>query len=624
MKKVIWYGLSMLLVAAMLIVSCNSSTTTTSTIPTLATSTTSTMTTTATNVTTTTSAAAAVTVTTTSTGNWWDSLGIPQFGGEINLSLPSDITGWDPYQGMGTYNVFSAYMEQLFSPSWTENPTIQNYQLSFWDSSYAGSGMVQSWEFTNPSTLVLNLQQGIYWQDLAPSFGREFTATDVVYDYDRMMGLGDGFTAPSFYWLNADVFNFLTSVKATGNFTVTMNWSISNPEDVLENMLAPGPTTSMEDPDAVAAYTTSNNLALSNWHNAIGTGPFILQDFVDDTSVTFVKNPNYWGYDERYPQNQLPYVNQLNFLVITQTPTALAAMRTGKIDVLDNVTTANVQGMQQTNPTILVASVPGASAANTIDPRNDLAPFNNLNVRIALQEGIDLPTIAKTYYNGVVSPDPSTMTSNYMTGWGYPYSQWPASLQAEYAYNPTNAKALLVAAGYPNGFNTNIVVSSDSDLTLLQIVQSYFTNINVNMSITTMDPASWSSYVTLSHKNLALAMRANGSLGFSYSPFIQLTRYLPGNNPNYMMINDPVFNAAQPDAMAATTINQVKQIVQATNEEVAQQHYVISLLPPPTYSFYQPWLKGFDAQYCATWGWGGPQLLYFWDARFWIDQTLKS
>ena len=61
-----------------------------------------------------------------------------------------------------------------------------------------------------------------------------------------------------------------------------------------------------------------------------------------------------------------------------------------------------------------------------------------------------------------------------MTGWGLPYLQWPQSLQQEYAYNPTNAKALLAAAGYPNGFNTTCIQDSAADGNMLLIVQSYF------------------------------------------------------------------------------------------------------------------------------------------------------
>ena len=61
---------------------------------------------------------------------------------------------------------------------------------------------------------------------------------------------------------------------------------------------------------------------------------------------------------------------------------------------------------------------------------------------------------------------PQTLVSYYITGWGWPYPQWPASTQAEYSFNPTNAKALLAAAGYPNGFKTNVVASTQGDLDL--------------------------------------------------------------------------------------------------------------------------------------------------------------
>jgi peptide/nickel transport system substrate-binding protein len=531
----------------------------------------------------------------------------------MTVTLPSDLTGFDPIQGEFVNQIWTAWMEQLFSPNWTEDPSVQNYQIGFWDNSFAAGGLLQSWEFTNPSTIVMHVRQGIHWQNIPPANGAELTANDIVYHFDRMCGLGDGFTTIPPVWAASVVWTYVKSVTATDNYTVVMNWSVSNPEYILENMEAAGASTSIENPAAVQLWGD-----VTDWHHAIGSGPFILKDYVSGSSANLVKNPNYWGTDERYPQNQLPYLDSLDFLIIPDHSTALAAMRSGKIDVLDNVSTTDVKNMQSTNPAISVVSVPGAAAANTIDPRNDKTPFDDIRVREALQMAIDLPTIASNYYNGTVSPDPSTLTSNYLTGWGFPYSQWPSDLQAQYAFNVPGAKALLTAAGYPNGFNTDIVVSSDADLSLLQVVQSYFSAINVNMSIRTMDPASFINYVSINRSQDALAMRANGELGLNYQPFIQLVRYQPTNTANYMNINDSTFNAALPDAMAATTTAQVKQIVQSLNEYVAQQHFVISLLVPPTYSFCQPWLKGFNAQYGATWGYSGPQLLYFYEARFWI------
>jgi len=51
-------------------------------------------------------------------------------------------------------------------------------------------------------------------------------------------------------------------------------------------------------------------------HHAVGTGPFILKEFIPDVSATLVKNPDYWGHDERYPQNQLPYFDSVRLLII--------------------------------------------------------------------------------------------------------------------------------------------------------------------------------------------------------------------------------------------------------------------------------------------------------------------
>ena len=61
-----------------------------------------------------------------------------------------------------------------------------------------------------------------------------------------------------------------------------------------------------------------------------------------------------------------------------------------------------------------------------------------------------------------------------MTGWGFPYEDWPQELKDEYAYNPALAKILLAEAGYPDGFKTNVVADAHDDIELMRIVKSYF------------------------------------------------------------------------------------------------------------------------------------------------------
>ena len=71
-----------------------------------------------------------------------------------------------------------------------------------------------------------------------------------------------------------------------------------------------------------------------DWKNLVGTGPFMLTDIVEGASLTYAKNPDYWGHDEKYPENRLPYVDEVTRLEIPEEATALAALRSGRIDFI--------------------------------------------------------------------------------------------------------------------------------------------------------------------------------------------------------------------------------------------------------------------------------------------------
>ena len=191
---------------------------------------------------------------------------------------------------------------------------------------------------------------------------------------------------------------------------------------------------------------------------------------------------------------------------------------------------------------------------------------------------INLPLIAQTYYNGQSVSIPEPLTSDFMTGWGAPYNTWPADSQAQYAYNPIQAKALLAAAGYANGFTTDIVANQAADLSLLQIVQSMFSSVNFNMSIQVMASAAFSSYVLTNHQNDALDIKApnQGDLGLTFYPLRQLMKFQTGGSSNDAVVTAATVNAFYTQALAATSTAQVQAIVTAANLYVAQ-HISLSL-----------------------------------------------
>ena len=71
-----------------------------------------------------------------------------------------------------------------------------------------------------------------------------------------------------------------------------------------------------------------------DWRDLVGTGPYTLADWTKGSSVTWDKNPDYWGFDEKFPDNRLPYFDQLRALVMPETTMYISALRTGQLDYI--------------------------------------------------------------------------------------------------------------------------------------------------------------------------------------------------------------------------------------------------------------------------------------------------
>jgi len=548
---------------------------------------------------------------------WWTKLGQPQYGGEIVIRAPWEIADFDPFIRGQLGNIYAAWMEPLSTDDWTLDPAIFEYKAHWRPIQYIKGFLAESWEFTDPGTLVVHLRKGIHWQDIPPANGREFVADDVVFHYNRLYHLVEGRAKSSSSGAN-DIIK-LVSITTTDKYTVVMKWSVPNPGLILDILHQVGVAHFMENPEAVKKWGD-----LTDWHHAIGTGAYILKDFVAGNSASLVKNPNYWGHDERYPQNKLPYIDSVKFVIIPDEAQAIEAMRAGKIDIIDHISPLQAYALTKTNPEILMMTHPDSNALS-IEPRNDSAPFNDIRVRKAMQMAINLPEISKSHYKGLIEPYPCTLTSRYMTGWGFPYEEWPKDLQDEYSYNPKAAGKLLAQAGYPRGFKTNIVVDTDADLELIKIIKSYFAQVGIEMEIRIMKPAEWLDFIRRDHKHDQLAHRTGGSpLGHTSAPSHDLVQYAKNSANNWSMVDDPGFDAFLPKALATADVNEMKKVIRDVNEYVARQHFSISLLQSQAYSLCQPWVKGFSGQFGSAWAHGGgPARSSFYLSRFWIDRILK-
>lgn len=159
------------------------------------------------------------------------------------------------------------------------------------------------------------------------------------------------------------------------------------------------------------------------------------------------------------------------------------------------------------------------------------------------------------------------------------------------------------------------------DMSLLDIVQSDFAAVGINMSIQVLPLASYNSLVGTQHKQTALNAGSAGNLGKTTEPISEIFKYTPANSTNSWGFNDPTYNAFYTAAENATSVADVQTALKGANEELLQIHFPISLLQTVTVSLIQPVLEGYYGQNDAFTGSYGPTCLGFYASRCWLAST---
>jgi len=600
-KKLLVGLLLVLVIASTLLASCTSNTTS-------STSTSTPQGTTSAQSSTTTQTSTPATTSAATQANWWDKFGVPQYGGEVTAWSNQTVGGsWDPNagRGLGAGAGTNLQLEILYTFDRALDRSIWAYNTGFTPLEYMEGALAESWEQADLSTVVLHIRKGVYWQNIPPVNGREFTAQDVQYSFDRTLGTGSGFTEPNPF--RAGSYGAVASITATDQYTVQIK---------------------LKQPGVVGLYQVlTGNLGFvppewdqqadpSDWKSAVGTGAWMLTDFQVGTSATYSKNPNYWGYDARYPQNKLPYIDTFKQVAIPDVTTAIAALRTAKIDLMIEtfglLTMQQQQTLAKTNPDIQQAVIPGPAAVLSL--RCDTKPFTDIKVRKALQMAINLPAIAKSFYVGTVNGDPVGLISPAITGWATPYAQWPVELQQEYTYNPTKAKQLLADAGYPDGFETNVFAPTGSYIPLLEIVKSEFADIGVNMTINVMDKPTLNALVSAGKEDQMSF--DSGQMGSTGPVMDAINRRLTNSGENHTYNNDPAYDALVNKVNTAATTADMQKSAVAADMYSLQQHWSVNFCNTHQPLVWQSWVKGYSGEYGM-----------FSSAKFyglWIDQSLKK
>ncbi len=282
----------------------------------------------------------------------------PEYGGTLIYVFRSTVEPRDPWFGSGAGQIMSAPLEKLGTVDWAIDRDMFHFVGGYAPPLSALTGaLAESWEQPDATTYIFHIRQGVHWHDKPPMNGRELTAEDVEFNFHRMLGnklTGTGFSeaepSPAAGALGTLPWE---SVTATDDGTVVMK--LTEPRLRAEQHMLDQRYVFIQPPEVIEQHGD-----MQDWRNIVGTGPFMLTDFVPDSSLTFTKNPNYWGFDEKYPDNRLPYVDELKALYMEEYATIMAALRSGQADCAcwqgnsQIATVDQAESLMRTNPELVV------------------------------------------------------------------------------------------------------------------------------------------------------------------------------------------------------------------------------------------------------------------------------
>lgn len=430
-------------------------------------------------------------------------------------------------------------------------------------------GLAAKWETPDAQTFTFHLQPGAKWQNLAPVNGRPVTSDDVNFSMQYQSRTGQFKGSKLFPSLNGTNYEGLDSVQTPDASTVVIHFSA--PFVPFQQHM------SLERNGIVAheVYEKDGDFTKT----LIGTGPWQLDtaDSQHGSKWVMVRNPGYF-------LSGRPYIDRVNYLVIPDDSTVIAAFQTKQIDLLDksHITPVNAPQIAKANPQAVDWPFNDTSGGllfmNVKRP-----PLNDLRIRQAINFSIDRDAFLKTFAGGqgewaVAGSQPGLFTHD--------------EIHAMLKFDPAQARQLVSAAGYPNGVDLEFHFSPTRGATVqneVQLIQSQLKAGNINVTLKPEDEATYT--VTQRQGQYFLDLEAKPQIG-------DIDAYIYYNwdsksGGNFGGVSDPQLDAllaqqrqeVDPEKRNATLRQAVKIIV--------DNAYYTALFYGQNHYFWQPSVKNF-------------------------------
>ncbi|MBR1123539.1 ABC transporter substrate-binding protein [Bradyrhizobium lablabi] len=348
--------------------------------------------------------------------------------------------------------------------------------------------LAQSWAWSGDGKkLTFKLRNDVKWHD-----GKPFTAADVKCTFDMLMGKSQQKFRqnPRKSW-----YDQVEDVTANGDYEASFN--LKRPQPSLLALLASGYT------PIYPCHVSPGDMRTK----PVGTGPFKFVEFKANESIKLTKNPDYW-------KKGLPYLDGIEFTIITNRSTAVLGFISGKFDMTfpTEVTIPLLKDVKAQAPNAVCVLEPNNVSTNIIVNSSN-PPFDNIDVRRALALALDRKAFIQIQFEGqadiggTMQPGPAGL-------WAMPKEM----LETIPGYGPDieknrdEARKLMQKAGFgPDKrlaikiATRNIPIYRDPAIVLIDQIKSIY----IDAELDVVDTAQW--FPKVARKDYSLGLNLTGN-----------------------------------------------------------------------------------------------------------------
>ena len=420
--------------------------------------------------------------------------------------------------------------------------------------------LAESWSQPNESTYVFKLRRGVRWHPKPPVNGRELTSEDVRYSLERFMTVKGN--------SNAYMLKSVERVETPDKYTVRI--TLKEPFAWFLDMLASPVAIPIVAREVVEKFGD-----LKKAEAVIGTGPWMLENYKPNTAFTLTRHPSYFLAG-------LPLIDRIEVSVDEDNASRLAAFLSGKYDVgyataagnIDRVDWAQIKDtLKQKRPHLQTLEFP-SNVMNHISMRTDQKPFSDARVRQAMSLAIDRPAIIEAAYEGVGMNNPPVPAA--LRDWAIPMNQIGEGGKY-YKHDLAEAKRLMVAAGYPNGFPAQVCFATYGSSVLVDIAQLVLTQLkNVGIDAK-LDTKEYGAYIATCFNGNFPSMAFGPQTPFVEPDNFLFAQYYPGEPKNQSHINDPVAADLLVRQRRTVDVAKRREVIYDIQRYLARQQYYVQM-----------------------------------------------